>query len=100
MPTREPVLLKNMLQPGYTGSLADYERASGYQALRKVLGKMAPTEVAQLVMKSGLRGRGGAGFPTGVKWGFLPKDYQGPRYLFTFPDRALNRDLAVGVDGS
>ena len=52
----------------------------------------------QIVMKSGLRGRGGAGFPTGVKWGFLPKDYHGPRYLCcnadesepgTFKDRQL-----------
>ena len=81
MPTHEQILLKNMSTPGYTGSLADYERAGGYQALRKVLGKIAPGDVTEMVKKSGLRGRGGAGFPTGVKWEFLPKDYQGPRYL-------------------
>jgi NADH-quinone oxidoreductase subunit F len=98
MPKYEPILLKNMLQPGYTGSLAEYERAGGYQAIRKVLGKVSPADVTAVVMKSGLRGRGGAGFPTGVKWGFLPKDYQGPRYLCcnadesepgTFKDRQL-----------
>jgi len=63
-----------------------------------VLGKVSPADVTAVVMKSGLRGRGGAGFPTGVKWGFLPKDYQGPRYLCcnadesepgTFKDRQL-----------
>ncbi|HKT46676.1 MAG TPA: hypothetical protein VJP87_04060, partial [Candidatus Acidoferrales bacterium] len=46
-----------------------------------VLGQIAPAELTEMVKKSGLRGRGGAGFPTGVKWGFLPKDYTGPRYL-------------------
>ena len=98
MPKYEPILLKNMLLPGYAGSLAEYERAGGYQAIRKVLGQLSPTDVTGIVMKSGLRGRGGAGFPTGVKWGFLPKDYQGPRYLCcnadesepgTFKDRQL-----------
>ncbi|HLZ33875.1 MAG TPA: NADH-quinone oxidoreductase subunit NuoF [Nitrospira sp.] len=109
MPKHEPVLLKNMSQPGYTGSLADYEKTGGYQALRKVLGKVAPGDVTQLVIKSGLRGRGGAGFPTGVKWGFLPKDYQGPRYLCcnadesepgTFKDRQLiERDPHQMLEG-
>jgi NADH-quinone oxidoreductase subunit F len=105
----EPILLKNMLQAGYTGSLADYERTGGYQALRKVLGKVAPPEVTAMVTKSGLRGRGGAGFPTGIKWGFLPKDYQGPRYLCcnadesepgTFKDRQLmERDPHQVLEG-
>ena len=109
MTTYEPILLKNMLQPGYTGSLKDYERAGGYQALRKILGKVSPSDVTAVVMKSGLRGRGGAGFPTGVKWGFLPKDYQGPRYLCcnadesepgTFKDRQLiERDPHQLIEG-
>ena len=109
MPTYEPILLKNMQQPGYKGSLAEYERAGGYQALRKVLGKVSPADVTAVVMKSGLRGRGGAGFPTGVKWGFLPKDYQGPRYLCcnadesepgTFKDRQLiERDPHQLIEG-
>ncbi len=109
MPHYEPVLLKNMLQPGYTGSLGDYEKSGGYQALRKVLGKVSPADVTATVMKSGLRGRGGAGFPTGVKWGFLPKDYQGPKYLCcnadesepgTFKDRQLiERDPHQLIEG-
>lgn len=109
MPQHELVLLKNMSQPGYTGSLADYEKAGGYQALRATLGKIAPADVTATVRKSGLRGRGGAGFPTGVKWGFLPKDYQGPRYLCcnadesepgTFKDRQLmERDPHQVLEG-
>lgn len=103
------ILTHNMLQPGYTGSLADYERAGGYQALRKTLGKVSPAEVTETVKKSGLRGRGGAGFPTGIKWGFLPKDYQGPKYLCcnadesepgTFKDRQLiERDPHQMIEG-
>ena len=109
MPKYELILLKNMLSPGYTGSLADYERMGGYQALRKVLGKVPPGDVTEMVKKSGLRGRGGAGFPTGVKWSFLPKDYQGPRYLCcnadesepgTFKDRQLiERDPHQLIEG-
>nr|MBI3611944.1 NADH-quinone oxidoreductase subunit NuoF [Nitrospirota bacterium] len=109
MPKHEPILLKNMLQPGYTGSLMNYEKAGGYQALKKILGKVAPADVTTMVMKSGLRGRGGAGFPTGVKWNFLPKDYQGPKYLCcnadesepgTFKDRQLmERDPHQVLEG-
>src|SRR5947209_2782753 len=105
----EPILLKNMMQPGYTGSLADYERAGGYQALRKALGKIAPADIIEVVKKSGLRGRGGAGFPTGVKWSFIPKDHRGPRYLIcnadesepgTFKDRQLmERDPHQMIEG-
>ncbi|TLY45332.1 MAG: NADH-quinone oxidoreductase subunit F, partial [Nitrospirae bacterium] len=105
----ELIITKNMLTPGYTGSLADYERTGGYQALKKVLGKIPPTEVTDMVKKSGLRGRGGAGFPTGVKWTFLPKDYQGPKYLCcnadesepgTFKDRQLiERDPHQMLEG-
>src|SRR4026209_377889 len=109
MPKHEPILLKNMSQPGYTGTLAEYEKTGGYQALKKILGKMSPADVTQLVIKSGLRGRGGAGFPTGVKWGFLPKDYKGARYLCcnadesepgTFKDRQLiERDPHQLIEG-
>ena len=109
MPKHEIILLKNMMEPGYTGSLKDYEKAGGYQALQKVLGKVAPADVTTMVIKSGLRGRGGAGFPTGVKWNFLPKDYQGPKYLCcnadesepgTFKDRQLmERDPHQVLEG-
>jgi NADH-quinone oxidoreductase subunit F len=98
-----------MSQPGYSGSLADYERAGGYQALKKVLGKIAPADITEMVKKSGLRGRGGAGFPTGVKWSFIPKDHPGPRYLVcnadesepgTFKDRQLmERDPHQMIEG-
>lgn len=109
MPTYEKILLQNMDQPGYTGSRADYERVGGYLALKKVLGKIAPAELTEMVKKSGLRGRGGAGFPTGIKWGFLPKDDTGPRYLCcnadesepgTFKDRQLiERDPHQMLEG-
>jgi len=109
MPKHELILLKNMMTPGYTGSLKDYEKAGGYQALKKVLGKIQPADVTQMVIRSGLRGRGGAGFPTGVKWNFLPKDYKGPKYLCcnadesepgTFKDRQLmERDPHQMLEG-
>jgi NADH-quinone oxidoreductase subunit F len=105
----ELIITKNMTMPGYTGSLADYERVGGYQALRKVLGKMPPAEVIDTVKKAGLRGRGGAGFPTGVKWAFIPKDHPGPKYLCcnadesepgTFKDRQLiERDPHQMIEG-
>ena len=77
-----------------------YERVDGYQGLRKALKQMIPTEVTDTVKKSGLRGRGGAGFPTGMKWSFVPmgEDAPRPKYLVvnademepgTFKDRLL-----------
>lgn len=52
-----------------------------YSIAEQVLKDKKPEEVVEIVKNAGLRGRGGAGFPTGVKWGFMPKDHQGPRYL-------------------
>ena len=79
---------------GTNWRLKDYEQRGGYSALRKILGKlqgaasgsggsdsMTPEQVTQTVKDSALRGRGGAGFPTGLKWSFMPKNYAGAKYL-------------------
>ena len=79
MPDFEPVLLAN-IDRAESHLLADYESTGGYEALRKALA-MANTEVIDMVKESSLRGRGGAGFPTGLKWTFLPKDHPGPIYF-------------------
>lgn len=67
--------------------LTNYERRGGYQALRKAL-STTPAEVMELVKDSGLRGRGGAGFPTGMKWSFVPKDNPNPKYLVVNADES------------
>src|SRR5215813_4641045 len=68
-------------------TLAGYRRSGGYQALPKALG-MDPDAVIQMVKDSGLRGRGGAGFPTGVKWGFIPEGDGKPHYLVVNADES------------
>jgi NADH-quinone oxidoreductase subunit F len=72
-------------------TLRSYERAGGYRAVDKALG-MSPDEVISLVKDSGLRGRGGAGFPTGMKWGFIPQPKEGevakPHYLVVNADES------------
>jgi NADH-quinone oxidoreductase subunit F len=78
-------------------SLSTYRRLGGYSALEKAL-SMTPAEVIEEVKASGIRGRGGAGFPAGVKWGFVPRDTPKPKYMIcnadesepgTFKDREL-----------
>jgi NADH-quinone oxidoreductase subunit F len=65
------ILLKDISQPDQA-ALGGYEKRGGYAALRKAL-EMDPLKVVEEVKNSGLVGRGGAAFPTGVKWGFLPR---------------------------
>src|SRR5438067_2629445 len=62
-------------------TLRAYEQAGGYRALKKSLKEKTPKEVTEIVKASGLRGRGGAGFPTGLKWTFLPQNHPGPIYF-------------------
>src|SRR5512135_3032670 len=79
-----------------------YQQHGGYGALRKAVKEMTPDQVTDVVKASGLRGRGGAGFPAGVKWSFLPKGVF-PRYLVvnadesepgTFKDRQMMENNA------
>jgi NADH-quinone oxidoreductase subunit F len=68
-------------------TMATYEKHDGYQGLKKSL-TMPPADLVQMAKDSGLRGRGGAGFPTGMKWGFLPAPDGGPRYLVVNADES------------
>src|SRR6266849_270518 len=83
----EPVLLRRILKKA-SPSLEAYRADGGYRALAKALNDMTPAQVIDVVKASGLRGRGGAGFPCGVKWTFLPKDYPGPIYLCVNADES------------
>ena len=96
MSSFEPVLTQHIHAEG-CHTLAFYRNVGGYKALEKVI-SMGPDEVIDTVKASNLRGRGGAGFPAGVKWGFIPKESGNPTYLInnadesepgTFKDRLL-----------
>ena len=69
----ELTILKNINDPDAV-RIDVYEKSGGYEGLRKVLKEYGPDEVISLVKESNLRGRGGAGFPTGLKWSFVPQD--------------------------
>jgi NADH-quinone oxidoreductase subunit F len=70
-------------------TMATYEKHDGYKAWRRILaGELSPAEVIDEVKASGLRGRGGAGFPTGLKWSFMPKNYDGQKYLVVNSDES------------
>jgi len=106
--TERRIITKNLAEPGWIPTLACYERSGGYASLRKAIG-MKPEEVCAEVEKSGLRGRGGAGFPAGMKWKFLDRKSGKPIYLIcnadesepgTFKDRQiLHRDPHQLIEG-
>ena len=82
----EPVLLRARGVPD-SRAISTYLAAGGYEGWKKAIG-MAPEAVIKEVLDSELRGRGGAGFPTGRKWSFVPKDHPGPRYLICNADES------------
>jgi NADH-quinone oxidoreductase subunit F len=95
----ERPLTKNFKPDGTVAVLSEYLHTGGYQGFRRAL-TLAPSDLTELVKQSNLRGRGGAGFPTGMKWSFVPlgKDAPHPKYLVanademepgTFKDRVL-----------
>ena len=104
----EHILFANVWKEGST-SLAVYEAGGGYAKLGEWL-KREPEAIVDEVKKSGLRGRGGAGFPTGMKWSFLPKDNPKPRYMCvnadesepgTYKDRVIiERDPHQLIEGT
>lgn len=81
-----PVLSANWAD-NRSWTLDRYEARGGYEAMRTALG-MTPDDVTNLVKDAGLRGRGGAGFPTGMKWSFVPKDNPNPKYLVVNADES------------
>lgn len=112
--TKEPdsrehrLIFKNVDREGWDTSIETYLKDDGYEMAKKAL-KMEPKDIINEVKTSGLRGRGGAGFPTGVKWGFIPPNNTKPVYLIcngdesepgTFKDRyILHQDPHMLVEG-
>lgn len=93
----EPILTQNIYRPD-SEKIRTYLEHGGYQAARHALTDLTPQELIDMVKRSGLRGRGGAGFPAGVKWGFMPKDPQLQKFVAvntdegepgTFKDRQI-----------
>jgi NADH-quinone oxidoreductase subunit F len=84
----ETPLTKNITPDREPPDIKQYQQAGGYQALFKAIREMTPQEVQQAVKDSKLRGRGGAGFPTGMKWSFIPmgENAPHPKYLVTNAD--------------
>ena len=96
-PARGPLLFRDIDTLDLV-SIETYRKGGGYEMIGQVIGKKSPDDCIEVVKASGLRGRGGAGFPTGLKWSFVPKGSAKPRYLVcnadesepgTFKDREL-----------
>ncbi len=97
--SKETVVLSEYFGDPDARTYDGWIKRGGYRALERALG-MAPAAIIEEVKRSGLRGRGGAGFPTGVKWGFMPREKKKPHYLCcnadesepgTFKDREIMR---------
>jgi NADH-quinone oxidoreductase subunit F len=76
----DPIITKYVREPN-SFTLDFYVQHGGYEPLRKALGTLTPDQIVDMVKASGLRGRGGAGFPTGMKWQFVDKKSDKPRYI-------------------
>ena len=107
-PREHRMIFRNVDRKGWDQSIDSYIKDGGYEMAKKAL-KMEPSEITNEVKASGLRGRGGAGFPTGVKWGFIPPNNTKPVYLIcnadesepgTFKDRyILHQDPHQLIEG-
>ena len=86
-PKEKRIVFKNIDRDGWTPDIGCYVRDGGYKDLEKAL-KMKPEDIVEEVKKSGLRGRGGAGFPCGVKWGFIKRGGPKPTYLICNADES------------
>jgi NADH-quinone oxidoreductase subunit F len=86
-PREHRVIFRNVDRVGWDPGIATYLEGGGYDQLKKAL-KMEPSAITDEVKKSGLRGRGGAGFPCGVKWGFIPPTNTKPVYLICNADES------------
>jgi len=105
----EKLLLRNIDAPD-SHTLAVYRSRGGYRSWERIVREMQPAQVIEEVKASGLRGRGGAGFPTGMKWSFVPRESPKPKYLVcnadesepgTFKDRLLiEKDPHAMIEGT
>src|SRR5438270_779759 len=86
-PAQRRIIFRHIDEPGYTNDLDCYVRNGGYEMLKKAVG-MPPATIIDEVKKSGLRGRGGAGFPCGVKWGLVDRKSGKPIYLVVNADES------------
>ena len=87
-PREKRIVFKNIDREGWTNDLDCYVKDGGYETLKKALTSMKPEAIVEEVKKSGLRGRGGAGFPCGVKWGFIKRGGPKPTYLICNADES------------